>query len=161
MSLRLGLPVVASWLLCWASPAFSEEPLTPAQLARLRLDEDRIRSEVNRAHGNRPSSEMSTQERRSAIRQEEAALRALFAQKGVDEKAYARHWAKMTLEERREVRALMREEIAKDERARLQREARQHQAPPIQQGISDEQPVILESTPEAPPLVETGLPVDN
>src|SRR5688572_26184715 len=98
---------------------------------------------------------MTTDERRTLIREQAAAAAAVLRKHGVDAKELARTEAK-----------LGREGAARARRAaEAAREAPKEELPAekvaVQRGFSDKQPVTLEEGSEAPPTVEEGIPVDE
>lgn len=166
MSRRTSVLLVASWL---AVPglALAEEELTPEKIAAIRRDEKAAQAKVDAASGNRKSSEMSTEERRQSIRDQQAAGLGVLEKHGVSDKEYSRRVARMTPAERdavdRAEKKLEAEEKAKREaeQKKLQGEESEARAPediPIQEGFSEENPVELEASEEAGNVVEQGLP---
>lgn len=166
MSRRTSVLLVASWL---AVPglALAEEELTPEKIAAIRRDEKAAQAKVDAASGNRKSSEMSNEERQKSIRDQQSAGLGVMEKHGVSDKEYARRVARMTPEEREAVdraeKKLEAEEKAKREAEQKKQqgeeaEARDPDDIPIQQGISDENPVELEASEGAGNVVEEGLP---
>lgn len=167
MSRRTSVLLVAAWV---AMPglALAEEELTPEKIAAIRRDEQAAKAKVDAAHGNRQPSEMSDEERAQVIQDQAAAAQGVMAKHGVSDKEYARHVARMPLEEREAVaKAEKKQEAAAKEKAeREAKEAAQGKDEetkaaediPIQQGISDEHPVEMESSGDAASVVEQGLP---
>jgi hypothetical protein len=166
MSRRTSVLLVASWL---AVPglALAEEELTPEKIAAIRRDEKAAQAKVDAASGNRKSSEMSNEERQKSIRDQQAAGLGVMEKHGVSDKEYSRRVARLTPEERdavdRAEKKLEAEEKAKREaeQKKQQGEGAEAQAPediPIQQGISEENPVELEAAEGAGNVVEEGLP---
>lgn len=162
MSRRMPVLLFATWLavpgLAWAQ----DEELTPEKIAAIRRDEQAAQAKVDAAYGNRKPSEMSTEERRKAIQDQQAAGLAVMERHGVSDKDYARRVARLSPEERE---AVAREERRLEEEERKAQAAREEEeralAPediPIQTGFGDNNPVELESTGEAASVVEQGLP---
>jgi hypothetical protein len=170
MSRRMSVLLFATWIaipgLAWAQ----DEELTPEKIAAIRRDEQAAQAKVEAAYGNRKPSEMSTEERQQAIRDQQAAGLGVMARHGVSDKDYARRVARLTQEEReaveREEKRLEEEEkkalAAREEEERKKKEEEERAlAPeeiPIQTGFGDNNPVELESTEEAASVVEQGLP---
>lgn len=166
MSRRTSVLLVASWL---AVPglALAEEELTPEKIAAIRRDEKAAQAKVEASNGNRKSSEMSNEERQQSIRDQQQAGLGVMEKHGVSDKEYSRRVARMTPEERQAVdraeKKLEAEEKAKQEAEQKKQqgeeaEARDPDDIPIQQGISDENPVELEAAEGAGNVVEEGLP---
>jgi hypothetical protein len=165
MSRRTSVLLVASWL---AVPglALAQEELTPEKIAAIRRDEKAAQAKVDAAYGNRKPSEMSTEERRQVIQEQQAAGLGVMEKHGVSDKEYSRHVARMSREEREAVEQAEKKLEADEKAAREQKKKQQEaeaeaKAPediPIQQGISDENPVELEASEGAGTVVEEGLP---
>jgi hypothetical protein len=90
--------LVAALSLGAPSSAAAEEPLSPEKLARVRFEEEAAVARVDAAHGNRPPSEMSTEERRQVVAEQAAATEAAHQREGVDSKTYARETAGLSRE---------------------------------------------------------------
>jgi hypothetical protein len=166
----MSVLLVATWIsvpgLAWAQ----DEELTPEKIAAIRRDERAAQAKVSAAYGNRMPSEMSTEERQQAIRDQQAAGLAVMEKHGVSDKDYARRVAQLS---REELSAVEREEKRLEDEERKAQAAREAEekrkreeeeralAPediPIQTGFGDNNPVELESTEEAASVVEQGLP---
>ncbi|ADO73317.1 hypothetical protein [Stigmatella aurantiaca] len=159
MSRPMPVLLLASWL---AAPglALAQDALTPEKIALIRRDEQAALDRVNERYGNRKPSEMTSEERRQSIQDQQQAMAAVLEKHEVSDKQYARHVARMSLAERDAVTAAAKQLEAE---AQAAREAAQNRPPqpeeiPIQNGISDQNPVELESVAGAPAVVEQGLP---
>ena len=163
MSRRTSVLLLVSWL---AAPglALAQEELTPEKIAAIRRDEQKAQEKVNAAYGNRKPSEMSNEERRQAIQDQQQAGLAVMEKHGVSDKEYSRQVARMGRDEREAVKQAEQKLEAQEQAKREaeQRKVEQAQLPPeeipIQKGINDENPVELESSQEAASVVEQGLP---
>ncbi|MBF5045509.1 hypothetical protein FGE12_24085 [Aggregicoccus sp. 17bor-14] len=91
--------LAAALALCVVPAARAQEPLTPEKLARVRFEEEKALARVDAAHGHRPPSEMSAEERRQVIAEQAAATEAAQRREGVDAKTYARATAGLSREE--------------------------------------------------------------
>jgi hypothetical protein len=163
MSRRTSVLLLVSWLTAPGLALAQEEELTPEKVAAIRRDEQAAQAKVNAAYGNRKSSELSNEERRQLIQDQQEAGLAVLEKHGVSDKAYSRHVARMGREEREAVSLAEKKLEAEEQAARAEEQKRAEQAQlpeeiPIQQGISDQNPVELESTQEAASVVEQGLP---
>jgi hypothetical protein len=163
--------LVATWMaipgLAWAQD--EEQELTPEKIAAIRRDEQAAQAKVDATYSNRKPSEMSSEERQQAIRDQQAAGQDVMAKHGVSDKDYARRVARLSQEERdavaREEKRLEEEEkkaqAAREAEEKKKNEEEQALAPediPIQTGFGDDNPVELESTQGAASVVEQGLP---
>jgi hypothetical protein len=159
MSRPTPVLLLASWL---AIPglALAQEALTPEKLALIHRDEQAALERVNEAYGKRKPSEMTPEERRQSIRDQQNAVAAVLEKHAVPDKQYARHVARMSLDERAAVQDALKklEAEAKAARETAQPPPLQPEDIPIQNGISEENPVELEAVAGAPPVVEQGLP---
>lgn len=172
MARRTSALLVASWLTV-PGLAMAEEELTPQKLAEIRRDEQAAQAKVNAAYGNRKPSEMSTEERRQAAKDQQEAGLAVLEKHGVSDKEYSRHVARMDREEREavaqaekklddEAKAAQAAKAAKEaEKKRIEEEGLPADEIPVQQGFSDDNPVVLESTGEDQVEVEEGLPAGD
>lgn len=158
MSRPTSVLLLASWLVA-PGLALAQE-LTPEKIAVIRREEQAAQAKVNAAYGNRKPSEMTSDERRQAIQDQQEAVGAVLEKHGVSDKDYARHVARMGLEERQAV-AVAEKRLEEEEKAAREAALKKPEGPeeiPIQQGISDANPVELEATEDAPTVVEQGLP---
>jgi hypothetical protein len=158
MSRPTPVLLLASWL---AVPglALAQEALTPEQLALIRRDEKAALQRVSEAYGQRKPSEMTPEERRQVIRDQQSAVAAVLEKHAVSDKQYARQVARLSVEERNAVQEAARQLEAQDKAAReAQSQPPQPEEIPIQNGITEQNPVELEAVAGAPPVVEQGLP---
>ena len=166
MSRRTSVLLVASWL---AVPGLAlaqeQQALTPQKIAEIRRDDQAAQARVNAAYGNRKPSEMSTEERSQATKDQQAAGLAVLEKHGVSDKDYSRQVARMSPEEREAVakaeKKLEADEKAAQEAKKAEETKAEEVAPediPVQEGISEENPVEMESSKDAASVVEHGLP---
>jgi hypothetical protein len=165
MSRRTSVLLVATWL---AVPglALAEEELTPEKVAAIHRDEQAAKAKVDAAYGNRKPSEMTNEERAQAAKDQQAAGLSVMEKHGVSDKEYSRHVATMPPEEREAVARAEKKQEADEKAAKEAKESEQKKDDegssgediPIQQGISDEHPVEMESSGDASSVVEQGLP---
>ena len=155
MSRRLSVLLLSTWLIT-PNLALAGE-LTPEQLARIRRAEKAAVDKVNAAHGNKKSSELSAAERREMIREQQEAVQKVMDEHGVTAKDYARQSARMGPKQNEQVAAAEKalEEKEKAAGAAKDKEPGEIQ---VQEGFSEENPVMLEEEKGAPPVVEHGLP---
>ena len=157
MSRRLSVLLLLTWLIT-PNLALAGE-LTPEQLARIRRAEKAAVDKVNAAHGNKKSSELSAAERREMIREQQEAVQKVMDEHGVTAKDYARQSARMGPKQNEQVAAA---EKALEEKEKAAAKSPKDKEPgeiQIQQGINEENPVMLEEQEGAAPVVEHGLPV--
>ncbi len=160
MSRRPSALLLASWLLV-PGLSLAQEELDAEKVARIRRDEQAALNEVNAKHGNKKSSEMSSEERRQVIQEQQAASASVMSKHGVTAKEYERHTARMGREGNKAVDEATKR-LEAEEQAKKEAEARRKAEPkeiPIQQGISEKNPVQLEGETgtESDPLVEQGV----
>jgi hypothetical protein len=155
-----ALPL-ALLLLCHPPALAAESELSPEAVARIQRDEKAALARVEAAYGNRPPSQLSQEERRQVVREQQAALEEVYARHQVSSKAFARHTARLGREEREQVDAAHRELEERERTARQAPPEAPEQEPTIQRGISESSPVELEVAPDAPPVVEQGLPAEG
>jgi hypothetical protein len=165
MSRRTSVLLLVSWLAAPGWALAQDERLTPEQIAAIRRDEQKAQEKVTEAYGHRKPSEMSTEERRQMIQDQQKAGLGVMEKHGVSDKEYSRQLARMGREERQAVnqaeKRLESQERAAREAAEQKKAEQARKLPeevPIQQGISDENPVELESSADAASVVEQGLP---
>ncbi|AKJ02615.1 hypothetical protein ATI61_1176 [Archangium gephyra] len=159
MSRRLSVLLLSTWLM--TPNLVLAEDLTPEQLARIRRAEKAAVDKVNAAHGNKKSSELSTDERRQMIREQQEAVRKVMDENGVSPKDYARQSARMGRKQNEQVAAEEKALEAKEKAAGAAKPP--HEKEPgeiqVQEGFSEENPVMLDEQEGASPVVEHGLPV--
>ncbi|WP_241759234.1 hypothetical protein [Pyxidicoccus parkwayensis] len=162
MPTRPTLFLLASWLvLPGLAGAQESTDLTPEKVAEIRRDDAQAQAKVNEEFGNRKPSELSNEERTQAIDKQQAASAAVLEKHGVSAKEYARYEARMGPEGNAR---------AKAEQQRLEAQAQAAKQPPapteekaaedvpVQLGFSEQDPVELEATEDAEPIVELGVP---
>ncbi len=159
MSRRLSVLLLSTWLIT-PNLALAEE-LTPERLASIRRAEKAAVDKVNAAHGNKKSSEMSASERRQMIQEQQEAVRKVMEEHGVSAKDYARQSARMGPKQNEQVAAAEKALEAKEKAAGAAKKSEQAREPgeiQVQEGFSEDNPVMLEEEEGAPPVVEHGLP---
>jgi len=158
MSRRLSVLLLSTWLI---TPNLAlAGKLTPEQLARIRRAEKAAVDKVNAAHGNKKSSELSAAERREMIREQQEAVQKVMDEHGVTAKDYARQSARMGPKQNAQV-AAAEKALEEKEKAAGAANPPQDKEPgeiQVQEGFSEENPVMLEQEEGAPPVVEHGLP---
>jgi hypothetical protein len=159
MSRRVSVLLLSTWLIA-PSLALAED-LTPEQLARIRQDEKAAVDKVNAAHGNEKPSELNAAERRQMVREQQEAVQKVMDEHGVSPKDYARQSARMGPKQNEQVAAAEKELEAKEKAAAAGKPPRGQEPGElqVQEGFSEENPVMLEEQEGAPPLVEHGLVV--
>jgi hypothetical protein len=90
--------------------------LSPEVVAKIQLEERAAVLRVERAHGNKSPSELSPEERKEIIQEQEAAVSDLYERHGVTAKDFARYTAKMSTAEREAVQAAMAKIVEKEEK---------------------------------------------
>ena len=158
MSRRLSVLLLSTWLI--TPNLVLAEDLTPEQLASIRRAEKAAVDKVNAAHGNKKSSELSAAERRQMIREQQEAAQKVMDEHGVSPKDYARQSARMGPKQNEQVAAAEKELEAKEKAAKAGKpeQAKEPGEIQVQEGFSEENPVMLEEQEGAPPIVEHGLP---
>ena len=126
--------------------------LSLAEIASLEREERIALERVEAAHGNRLPQELSGDERARIIHEQQAASRALFEQRSVDPKAFARRTMRLTPAERAQVNAEKRR-LDQEEEERRAREAAAADAGAgeleVIRGIDERHPVEVYRDPEA------------
>lgn len=103
--------------------------LTPGEIAKVQHEEKKALDRVAKKHGNKLPSEMTTEERRELIREQQAAVSAVHQSLEVDAKELARTSARLNLEERKQVVEATR---ALEEK---ERQAAKQEAPATEAGV--------------------------
>ncbi|HEX5747815.1 MAG TPA: hypothetical protein VFZ09_16340 [Archangium sp.] len=158
MSRRLSVLLLSTWLM--TPNLVLAEDLTPEQLARIRRAEKAAVDKVNATHGNKKSSELSNEERRQIIREQQEASRKVMEENGVSPKDYARQSAKMGPKQNEQVAAAEKALEAQEKAAGAAKPSADKEPGEIQvqEGFSEDNPVMMEEQEGAPPVVEHGLP---
>jgi hypothetical protein len=142
-----------------ASPALAAD-LNPKTVAKIQREQNAAQEEIEKKHGNKKPSEMSSSERKEVIKETSAAQKEVLEKNKVDAKEFARYQAKMSQDDRAETAA-----AEKDLEAAAEKDKKAGAAKPaeikVQKGFSDKNPVVLEAKEGAPPVVEHGLPTDG
>ena len=160
MSRRLSLLLLSTWL---SVPAVAvAEDIPPEKLARIRRDEKAAMERVSKAHGAKKSSELSSEERRAIIEEQQQAIQAVMDKHGVSRKDYARQTARMGPQQNAEVDAAEKSLENKREASKAPPAGpRSAEEIPVQRGWGEGNPVMMEEKEGAPPIVEYGLPTEQ
>lgn len=148
------LLVLAVLTLASASSA-AELPLE--KIAEVQLAEAAALEKVAAKYGHRPSSELTTEERREMIRDQQRALEAVQTDTGVSQKEYARAVARLTPEENRAVA----KKIVELKAQRAKAKAGPEPAVEIYEGLDESQLEQLDSPLPADGGVQVLLPNDG
>ena len=148
-----------------ALPALADEELTPEKSAKIERDKTKAMDEVDKKHGNKKSSELTSEERKEVIGERAAAERAVFEKNGVTAKGYTAYTSKMNKDDRAATKAADAKLEAKEkaDAAAAAEKAKNGDGPKevqVQHGFSDSNPVVLEEKQGGAPTVEKGLPQD-
>jgi hypothetical protein len=155
------LSLIAACL--FATSALADSP-TPEQLAAIDRDDKKAQADVAAKHGNKQSSEMSSEERSAMIAEQQAATSEVYAKYGVDGKEVARKEATLTKEERKQVQAekerLDKEEADKKAAAAAKKDDKKDDKDDVEivRGTGDDNPTELYNDPNA---VEVDRPDEN
>lgn len=162
MSSRPTLLLLTSWLVLPGLAAAQESTeLTPEKVAEIRQDDAQAQAKVSEEFGNRKPSEMSNEERAAAIEKQQAASAGVLEKHGVSAKEFARYEARMGPEGSARAKA---EQKRLEEKAQAAKQApppageKAAEDVPVQVGFSDADPVELEATEGAEPVVDIGIP---
>jgi len=147
--------VLAALALFLGPSAFAAEPeLTPERLAAIQHDEEKALARIQKEHGDKQPAQMSSDERREVIREEQAAKREVLAKHEVDAKAYVVRSSKLSREEQAQV-AQARQALEEKDEAEAREQAAKAPPPPeppanqeviIRKGLGEEDPVdVLDS----------------
>ncbi len=153
-------PVTFALLALTALPLrAAAQDLDPKKAALIEHDQQKAYDEIDKKHGNKKPSELSSDERREIIHERAAAEQAVFDKQQVSPKDYTQYTAKMGLDDRAEMKDAAKQLKEKDEAAAQKKEEPQKEIP-IQHGFNDANPVVMDEKAGAPPMVEHGLPQD-
>jgi hypothetical protein len=126
------------------------------KLAEIQRDERKAVEQVNAAHGNKKPSEMSGEERRQLIQEQQSASQKVLNDHGVTAKDYARSSAALSREDRARLEQTRRQledrdnEDARQAKERTGQSAGAEQPIVIKRGLGDEQPVDVDDVDETP-----------
>ncbi len=172
----LGLTIVIVGLsLSAAGTAVAADELTPEKVGQIKQEERAALAKVDQAHGGKKPSEMTSEERKQVIAEQAAAVDGVLQKHGVDSKAFARYsstlskdglaeakvaeeTAKKVAEEKALAEQVSKSKAEADKSAEGAGSTEGQPEPVIQKGFSDDKPVELEAAPDAPPVIEVGLP---
>lgn len=148
--------VLASLLL--SAPLALAADLSPEKVAQIRRDQQAAMERVEKAAGNKKPSEMSNEERRGLIEARAAAQQQVLDKHGVDAREYTNYTLRMGKEERAQTEAAEKKleaqaKAAAEKKAEAAKKAGTGEVQ-VQQGFSDQNPVDLEESKDAPPKVE-------
>jgi hypothetical protein len=155
-------PTIAALVLSTAFAAWADE-LSPETVANIRREQKASDEKVEKAHGNKPHSEMSPDERRQYMDEQRQARMDVLQKHGVDDKAYSRYEALQTRDQRSQTRAeedRLEAKAKKDEEEKKSAKKKDDTIP-IQRGFGKGRPVELEAVDGAHPVVEHGIPPEE
>lgn len=132
--------------------------LDPAEIARIEAEQQDAAAAIEKKYGGRSGKELSLEERKAQADERAAAERAVLEQHGVSPK----DWVKANARQSRDDREAVKAESEKLARAKADAQKAKAAEPPkeipVQRGISDKNPVVLEEKDSSAPAVEQGLP---
>lgn len=129
-----------------------------ARAAAIERDQAKELAAVNAKYGNKKSTELSADERRQMIKDQADAEKKVLDKYGLSPKDWIREQLARSREQSEQVKEAGK---ALDEKEKAAQKTNAEPKPiEIQKEISDARPVVLEENPEAPPMVEQGLPSD-
>ena len=152
--------ILALW--SCAAPALADDDLTPEKAAKIDREQTKALEAVDKKYGNKKSSELSSEERREAIRDRSAAEKEVLEKNNVSARDYTRYTGHMTREDREATKAAAARLEEKEKAAEKEKEkpAGGPKEITVQRGFNDNNPVVLEEKAGAAPVVEKGLPKD-
>jgi hypothetical protein len=150
-------------LILTASFAARAEELSPETVANVRREQKAADEKVEKAHGNKPHSEMSSDERRQYMDEQRQARMEVLQKRGLDDKEYSRYEARLTKDQRAQTKSEDERLSAKEKKDEEEKKhpAKKEEAIPIQRGFGNSRPVELEAKDGAPPVVEHGIPPEE
>lgn len=150
------LPTLALFL------SLGAEPIPADKAAKVERDYAKAQAKIDEKFGNRKLSEMSQEERRELTRERANAEAEVLDRHGID----AKQWARESIRRDRGEYADMQERVkeleakekaAKEAEAAAKKAAAEGQEIPVQRGINEQNPVVLEEQEGALPIVEKGF----
>ncbi|MFN0062851.1 MAG: hypothetical protein ACKVPX_10070 [Myxococcaceae bacterium] len=115
-------------LLFAAAPAVAGDDLSAEKLGRVQYEEDKARAKVDAEYKGRDLTKMNAADRKAYQAKQDAALRDVHQQQGVNEKDFARRSARMSPAENAAAKKAAREAQEADVRAQIQKEEEDKQA---------------------------------
>lgn len=152
--------------LSFALPAFADDDLNPEKAAKIERETDKALKAVDKKYGNKKSSELTSDERKEVIKERAAAEREVLEKNNVDVKAYTNYTSRQSRDERAATKQAgealdAKEKAAEADKAKeKEKEAAGPKEIPIQRGGAGKDPIVMEETAGAAPIVEKGLPQD-
>src|SRR5438477_77615 len=101
----------------------SAQDLNPAKAAQIEHDQQKKYDDIDKKHGNKLSSEMSSDERRDIIHERAAAEQEVFEKQGVSGKDYTKYVTKMGLDDRASMKDAAKRLDEKDAEEKVKKEA--------------------------------------
>lgn len=134
----------AAWLasLLWTSAALADE-LSVEKVAQVQAELEKARKQVSKKYGDKPSSELTNEERAQYIADERSAVSTVFEKLEVDPKAYGIRELRMPNDERAAVKAQKEALLAREAEAKKEAAEQPPPEPEVQivRGTSDEEPL--------------------
>jgi hypothetical protein len=158
--------LIGTLALLIAPAAWAE--LSPEQVAKVRHEQKKAESEIEKKHGNKKPQDMSRSEFQAMQSEKLAAREKVLEKEGVDAKEFDRSAMKQNRADRATTEAKIKDLEKKDAdaaAAKAKADAEKAKEPaeiPIQRGFNENHPVELENKGPAggEPQVEKGIPED-
>lgn len=138
------------------------DDVTPAKAAEIQRAQTKAQAEVSAKYGNKKSSELSPDERRQMVRDQQAADKAVLDKAGVDAKTWARESVKMDRAGYAATQKEVKDQNEAEKKAAEAAKSGKKDGPTevsVQRGFNDEEPVTLEEKEnDGQVSVEKSLP---
>ncbi|MBX7098470.1 MAG: hypothetical protein K1X89_12205 [Myxococcaceae bacterium] len=134
--------------------------LDPAEIARIDAEQKDAAAAIEKKYGGRTGKELSLEERKAQADERAAAERAVLEQHGVSPKDWVKANARQSCDDREAVKAESEKLARAKAEAQKPKPAEPPREIPVQRGISDKNPVVLEEKESSTPAVEQGLPAE-
>lgn len=155
--------MTSSALLVAFALSFAPDDFDAERAATIEREQAKETAAVAEKYGKKKSTELSRDERAAMIRDQQAAEKKVLDKYGVSQKEWARAQMNRTRDQAGQVREANKALEAKEKAAAEKEKAEKAGGPNeivIQKGISEDNPVTLEESENATPVVEQGLPKD-
>lgn len=150
-------------LLTAISLALAPDDFDAERAAAIEREQAKETAAVGARYGNKKSTELSREERAQMIRDQQTAEKQVLEKYGMTAKEWARAQMNRTRDQASQVKEANKALETKEKAAAEKASAEKAGGPKeivIQRGISEENPVVLEETEGATPVVEKGLPAE-
>jgi hypothetical protein len=156
-----GMRTLTALFFAVSATAWADD-LNPDTVGAVDHEQKQAQEKLDAKYGNRKPGDMSNEERREYMKEQDSSRQEVLSKHGVDDKEYSRYQAHMNKDDLAGAKAadarMTAKEKAAAEKAAADKAAAANKEIPIQKGFSESNPVDPEGKEGAEPTIERGTP---